>query len=561
MPERNHHDTSTRPRSGTRVRPLPIKGVLRLRPYGDIWHKPAFSVVIATAIPCLVLLALGRLDLAVYASAGALCALYCHGLPYAARARTLPWLVAGMLTGTGAALVTASLTDSTFIRVAVAAVIAAVHRMLCDATRVGPPGNVVLTFVAASCAFMPQPLTDIPGHLAVGVAGGVLALAVCLAPALVRPHGPERVAVARALEAAALLRSGAREEGHARAAARHDTAAAVNAAWHTLLLLRPRTAAGFRSRAVLERLVEHAEAALAGDRADRSEAERLRAWARALRRGGPPPEVEPDPGILTTPRLPARQGPHGVRALMSALRPGSPLLPIGARVAVGCALAGWGSMAAGVGHPYWAVVTAASIFQANTSLSWQRALQRVLGSVAGLVLFTAVLPVSRISPLTLIAAILMCQFLTEAAMTRNYWVGNVFLTPMALLMTEFAVQRPLTVLVTDRWLDTCVGAGLGILSCFLVPNRWAGGRIGIALRRVAAAEAAALDLDTEDSGEAARVRRELAVALVQLREAVDVASGEWWQRALPEQEVALAEREGHQLLADLAARLPRVRAA
>ncbi|GLW98624.1 FUSC family protein [Microtetraspora sp. NBRC 16547] len=597
MREGNHHDTSVRPRTGARVQPLPLKGMLRLRPYGDIWHKPALSVVVATAVPSLVLLVLDRLDLAVYASAGALCALYGHGLPYAARARTLPWVVAGMLAGTGVALLTASLTDSTVIRVAVAALIAAVHRMLCDATRIGPPGNVVLTFVAASCAFIPQPLGDIPGHLAVGLAGGVMALLVCLAPALVRPHGPERVATARALEAAALLRSGAREKGHARAAARHDTAAAVNAAWHTLLLLRPRTAAGFRSRAVLERLVEHAEAALAGDRADHAEAVRLRAWARALRGNGPLPAVEPEPGPHVASRLPAREGPHGFRAVLSELRPGSPLLPIGARVALGCTLAGWGSMAAGVGHPYWAVVTAASVFQANTSLSWQRALQRVLGNLAGLVLFTAILPVSRIGPLALIASMLVCQFLTEAAMTRNYWVGNVFLTPMALLMTEFAVRQPASVLVADRWLDTCVGAGLGILSCLLVTNRRAGGRVECALRRVARAEAAARRLQADpnagpnadlnadlnadpdadrgaDRGadrdgaqdpagtrEEARVRRELAVALVQLREAVDVASGEWWQRALPEEEVALAERDGHRLLAELAAGLPLARAA
>uniref|UniRef100_UPI000AF2E9DC FUSC family protein n=1 Tax=Microtetraspora niveoalba TaxID=46175 RepID=UPI000AF2E9DC len=291
-----------------------------------------------------------------------------------------------------------------------------------------------------------------------------------------------------------------------------------------------------------------------------------------LRRGGPLPSAPPEPGASGVSRLPAGRARGGLRPLLSALRPGSPLLPIGARVAVGCALAGWASMAAGVGHPYWAVVTAASVFQANTSLSWQRALQRVLGSLAGLVLFTALLPVSRIGPVALIATVLVCQFLTEAAMTRNYWAGNVFLTPMALLMTEFAVRQPGSVLVADRWLDTCVGAALGVLSCLLVTNRRAGGRVDRALRRVDGARSAARDLvagappDSPPGSplgapEAAAVRRELAEALVQLREAVDVASGEWWQRALPEQEVALAERDGHRLLAELAARLPLARAA
>ncbi|MEU6116646.1 hypothetical protein ABZ840_19180, partial [Streptomyces sp. NPDC047117] len=46
-------------------------------------------------------------------------------------------------------------------------------------------------------------------------------------------------------------------------------------------------------------------------------------------------------------------------------------------------------------------------------------------------------------------------------------------------------------------------------------------------------------------------RDRLAAALVELREAVEVASGEWWQRALPAERVALAERDGHRALARL----------
>ncbi|WP_206305590.1 hypothetical protein [Actinacidiphila soli] len=76
---------------------LPVRGALTLRPGGDIWHKPALSVVITLAIPEVALLLAGRLDLAFYVAAGGLCALYAHGLPYAARARTLVWVVLGML--------------------------------------------------------------------------------------------------------------------------------------------------------------------------------------------------------------------------------------------------------------------------------------------------------------------------------------------------------------------------------------------------------------------------------------------------------------------------------
>ncbi|MGW3852642.1 FUSC family protein, partial [Streptomyces fagopyri] len=81
----------TRPPSGARR--LPLAGVLRLGRPSDIWFKPALSVVVSVAPPNLALLALGRLDLAMYTMAGSLCALYAHNRPYAARARALALVV------------------------------------------------------------------------------------------------------------------------------------------------------------------------------------------------------------------------------------------------------------------------------------------------------------------------------------------------------------------------------------------------------------------------------------------------------------------------------------
>ncbi|NVK81919.1 FUSC family protein, partial [Streptomyces morookaense] len=210
-----------------RVRPLPLRGLLRLNRPADIWPKPAFSAAVAMAVPDLVLLALGRLDLALYTAAGALCALYGHDRPYAVRARTVAWVVLGALAGTGAALTSAALIPSTAVLVLLAALTAAVHKVLCDATRIGPPGNIVLTFVTSTMFFVPQRIGDVPAHLGLVLAAGVLAWLVCMAPAPVRPHGPERIAVARALEAADRL-LGAEPSGAARA--RHAAAAASGAA-------------------------------------------------------------------------------------------------------------------------------------------------------------------------------------------------------------------------------------------------------------------------------------------------------------------------------------------
>lgn len=218
-------------------------------------------------------------------------------------------------------------------------------------------------------------------------------------------------------------------------------------------------------------------------------------------------------------------------------------------------------MAVGVGHPYWAVVTAASIYQANTTLSWQRALQRTLGNLLGLLLYTALLPLLHAGQLAMIVLALACQLGAEACITRNYWLGSVWVTPMALLLTEFGSRLPARTLIADRWIDTVVGAAVGLACCVLVTNRRAADRIEVALERVTAAESAASRLLTtgptagaDDAREAGWARDRLAGGLVELREAVDVAAGEWWQRALPEERIADAEQQGHRALAGLVRR-------
>ncbi|MFI5481052.1 FUSC family protein [Streptomyces rubiginosohelvolus] len=466
------------PQFPSAVRGLAPAPALRLSRPSETWFKPALSVVVASAVPHLTLLAVGRLDLIVYTMAGSLCALYGHGLPFA-------WLVA-------------------------------------------------------------------------------------LAPALVRREGPERRAVARALEAAAVCAAdpGPRNRDAADPGSRHRhaAAAAVHAAWQCLLASGRPTPV----RRSLERLVVHAEAAFVapgpGRGAGAADPERLRAWAALTRGRGPVPTPPPAPGTadelygIDAERavLRAREGRRAARrALLRRLGPGSPLLPVAVRTLIGCALAGYLCAALGVGRPYWAIVTAASLYQANLTLSWNRTLQRTLGNLLGVLVFAAVLPVSRISPLALVCCCLFFGFAAEALITRNYWLGSVAVTPMALLVLEFGGAHPAGELIGDRVLDTVLGAATGFLAATLVTNRRATGRVEQALdatdRARAAAERTVADPAAAPT-ERDRARRALTASLVELREAGDTAAGEWWQRALPEQRLLAAERAGHRTLAATAPR-------
>ncbi|MFE5209429.1 FUSC family protein [Streptomyces sp. NPDC056600] len=554
----------------------PLLRVLRPGRPAEIWYKHAVSVVVATAPPNLLLVALGRLDLAMYTMAGSLCALYAHNRPYAARARALAWVVAGMVAGLAVALTAASLTSSGVLLVAVGAVLAALHKVLCDATRIGPPGNVILTFVSSAALFAPQTLGEVPGHVVLALAAGAFSWLVGMAPGALRPHGPERRAVVQALgavaryaqaagpgkaggpgeaagtpqavgtpEAAGSAASGPSAGPHAEAA-RADAAGAVQQAWQTLLTTGRRSA----SRRPLGALLVRAETVLAAPSA--GDAAALREWARRLHglgrvtdTFGPTLDAEGEEELLGVEVERAFASPPLLRRL-------APLRAVALRTLLGCALAGWASLALGIGRPYWALVTAAALFQTTLSLTWNRGVQRVVGNLAGVVLFVLLAPVAHLSQWTLVLTGLALAFGAEALISRNYWLGSLCVTPMALLITEYAHWQDTPALVVDRAVDTLVGALVGLLAAAVVTDRRAVDRVAAALRQARAARLRAEALlagPPTGPGALAVARRELAAALVGLRGATQAASGEWWARALPTRDVTSEERAGHRTLA------------
>ncbi|MFG2593546.1 FUSC family protein [Streptomyces sp. NPDC048438] len=548
-----------RPRKPS-VHKLPVSGALRLNSPAEIWYKPALSVVVASAVPNMLLYSLDRLDLVMYTMAGSLCALYGHNLPYARRAHTVLRVILGMAAGLAVALVAASLTDSTAVLIGVGALLAAVQKTFCDATRIGPPGNVIFAFVTSAALFAPQELGQVPGHMALMLAAGAFSWLVTAGPALWHREGPERLATARALDAAA---------AHAAspdARTRHAAAAAVQAAWQSLLAAGRPTPV----RQELERLVVHAERALAttasGGHVPGAGPDELRRWAAGTRARGPVPSPPPAPGTVEqlfgidaerAGQRMRRGRREARRRLLRALGPGSPVLPVAFRTLVGCALAGYVSSALGVGHPYWAIVTAASVYQPNLTLSWSRALQRTVGNLLGVLVFAAVIPLARVSPLVLVLCVLFFNFAAEALITRNYWLGSVAVTPMALLILEFGGFQPAGELIADRALDTLVGVAVGFLAVIAVTNRRASGRVEQALAAAADAQDRAERAVADPAVDALTLetaRRRLTASLVELRDASDIASGEWWQRALPEEELLAAEQAGHRTLAATAQR-------
>ncbi|MGW2936625.1 hypothetical protein ACWDA7_33295 [Streptomyces sp. NPDC001156] len=125
--------------------------------------------------------------------------------------------------------------------------------------------------------------------------------------------------------------------------------------------------------------------------------------------------------------------------------------------------------------------------------------------------------------------------------------------PRPRLMPQFAHAQPAGELLTDRALDTLTGCALGLLVAIAIADRRAVDRAESALAAVDASHAAAARLMAQppasDLAGLVHARRRLASALAELREAAEVASGEWRQRALPEENIAAAEHESRPMLA------------
>ncbi|SFR72459.1 Fusaric acid resistance protein-like [Agromyces sp. CF514] len=127
-------------------------------------------------------------------------------------------------------------------------------------------------------------------------------------------------------------------------------------------------------------------------------------------------------------------------------------------------LAGAAALALGIGHPYWAVVSAVAVIPpARAAHTAQRAVHRVAGTLVGVVVTALVLwpdPPAWV----LIVVIAVCQFGAELLVGRHYGAALVFVTPLALVVVHLASPVPVFGLLADRVLETVLGAAVGLLA-------------------------------------------------------------------------------------------------
>lgn len=134
-----------------------------------------------------------------------------------------------------------------------------------------------------------------------------------------------------------------------------------------------------------------------------------------------------------------------------------------ARVAIAALAVVFASHALGLAHPAWAAMGAVAVMQgSHLHISMHRALQRMAGTMAGASLAWLLLA-QQPSIWPILAMLALLQILTEIVIGLNYGLGQVLVTPMALLMTHLAAPAADTSLAPERVADTLLGALIGIV--------------------------------------------------------------------------------------------------
>ncbi|MFJ9025954.1 FUSC family protein [Streptomyces sp. NPDC102259] len=154
---------------------------------------------------------------------------------------------------------------------------------------------------------------------------------------------------------------------------------------------------------------------------------------------------------------------------------GSPFVVMALRSAGAVASAGSVSILLGLERPYWAMATAAAVLSRGnqTSTAANRALQRLLGTLAGCLLAALLL---LAHPRAWAAALVLAAltFATELFVSRNYALAMVFVTPMALLLVDAAgPAQPVGALLISRAVETFLGCAAALAASYAVTRQWA----------------------------------------------------------------------------------------
>ncbi|WP_459476276.1 FUSC family protein [Clostridium saccharoperbutylacetonicum] len=129
-------------------------------------------------------------------------------------------------------------------------------------------------------------------------------------------------------------------------------------------------------------------------------------------------------------------------------------------------------------RPYWITLSCAAVMCGSTIMAtFHRAIQRSVGTIIGIILAIAILSFQPQG--FMVVVVNMClTALIELAISRNYALAAIFITPNSILIAENSTQiHNIGYFATARITDIIVGSAIGLIGTYIIGRKSASSRL------------------------------------------------------------------------------------
>jgi uncharacterized membrane protein YccC len=124
-----------------------------------------------------------------------------------------------------------------------------------------------------------------------------------------------------------------------------------------------------------------------------------------------------------------------------------------------------------IGHSYWILLTIVVILKPAYSLTKSRNTDRLLGTVAGILIGVGLLFVFK-NEKVLLALMIILMALAYMFIRTRYFLSVLFMTPYLVIFFHFLSPGSIRELLLDRTIDTALGSGIAFLSSLFFVPAW-----------------------------------------------------------------------------------------
>lgn len=121
-------------------------------------------------------------------------------------------------------------------------------------------------------------------------------------------------------------------------------------------------------------------------------------------------------------------------------------------------------------HGNWILLTILVIMKPAYSLTKQRNMHRLIGTIIGLVCGALILYFIK-NEQVLLMIMIFCMLMTFSLVKTNYLWAVIFMTPELMILFSVLFSGDTQLVLTDRLIDTIIGSGIaGVFSLFVLPS-------------------------------------------------------------------------------------------